>query len=78
MAFVQFTVDKKGKLKNVRLLTTTRMKSLDNEALRVVKSMPDWKPGEIDGKPASVCCVVPVEFKLNRQTKSGKKLLLSS
>ena len=67
LAFVQFTVDKKGKLKNVKLLTTTRNKSLDDEALRVVKNMPDWEPGKIDGKETSVRCVIPVEFRINKE-----------
>ena len=37
---------------------------LDKEALRVVKSMPKWKPGKQRGKPVRVSYTVPVIFKL--------------
>jgi len=37
---------------------------LDAEAVRVIKSMPDWKPGTQRGKPVAVSYVVPVEFSL--------------
>lgn len=39
--------------------------SLDAEALRVVSSMPDWKPGKQDGKAVSVSYTVPINFALN-------------
>jgi protein TonB len=37
---------------------------LDAEAVRLIKSMPDWKPGMQAGKPVSVQFRVPVEFNL--------------
>jgi len=37
----------------------------DEEALRVVKSMPDWIPGEYQNKPVNVQLILPIEFKLN-------------
>ena len=37
---------------------------LDKEALRVVKTMPKWKPGKQRGKPVRVSYTVPVIFKL--------------
>jgi protein TonB len=39
--------------------------SLDNEALRVVKSMPRWNPGKQNGEAVRVKFTVPVSFKLN-------------
>jgi protein TonB len=38
---------------------------LDAEALRVVSSMPKWKPGKKDGKPVPVWFNLPVNFVLN-------------
>jgi protein TonB len=38
--------------------------SLDKEALRVVKSMPKWKPGEQRGKPVKVSFQIPINFTL--------------
>lgn len=36
---------------------------LDAEALRVVKSMPKWTPGTVDGKPVAVWFTIPISFK---------------
>jgi Gram-negative bacterial tonB protein. len=33
---------------------------LNEEAVRVVKSMPKWKPGTVDGKPVKVRYMLPV------------------
>ncbi len=41
---------------------------LDAEALRVVKSMPKWTPGTVDGKPVAVWFTIPISFK----TKSSE------
>ena len=38
---------------------------LDNEALRMAKSMPNWKPGSQDGKPVKVRYTIPINFRLN-------------
>ena len=37
---------------------------MDEEAVRVISSMPDWKPGKKDGKPVDANYTVPVEFVL--------------
>jgi hypothetical protein len=39
--------------------------SLDAEALRVVGLLPQWKPGEKDGKAVDVRIYLPVAFRLN-------------
>lgn len=61
--YVRFVVNKKGKIENVHILRSVHP-LLDNEALRVVKSMPDWTPGEQAGKPVSVWFTLPVVFAL--------------
>lgn len=38
--------------------------SLDKEALRVITTMPKWKPGKQRGKPVRVKYTVPVTFRL--------------
>ena len=38
--------------------------ALDNEAIRVIKSLPAWKPGKQGGKPVNVWYSVPVTFQL--------------
>jgi protein TonB len=37
---------------------------LDNEAMRVIKMLPAWKPGKQGGKPVNVWYSVPVIFQL--------------
>ncbi len=61
--FVRFMVDKEGKVSNVEVLRSVHP-LLDEEARRVVASMPDWKPGKQDGKAVNVFYQVPINFQL--------------
>ncbi|MBX2960482.1 MAG: TonB family protein [Flavobacteriales bacterium] len=61
--FIQFVVDKKGKIKDAKVIQGINA-LLDKEALRVVESMPDWTPGRQHGKPVSVIYNLPISFKL--------------
>jgi TonB family protein len=61
--FVDFVVTGKGKIKNV-VVSRPVSPLLDAEAVRVISSMPDWKPGSQAGKQVAVQLQVPVEFKL--------------
>ena len=60
-----FVVDKTGKVKNVIIVRSSGNKSLDEEAVRVVESMPEWTPGKNKGKPANVRWQILVQFSLN-------------
>lgn len=60
---VQFTITKTGKMENVKVLRGT-FKSLDEEALRIVKSSPVWEPGKMQGKAADVTYTFPIVFRL--------------
>ncbi len=61
--FVQFVVDKNGKIKNVEIIHGINP-LLDKEALRVIEAMPDWKAGKQHGKSVSVIYNLPISFKL--------------
>lgn len=61
---VRFTVDENGAVKNVTL-DRALYPPLDKEALRVISSMPDWKPGYQHGKAVTVELLIPVEFVLD-------------
>jgi protein TonB len=39
---------------------------LEQEAVRVVKTMPKWKPGKMNGKPVRVSNNLPVKFVLTQ------------
>mgnify|MGYP002900264125 FL=1 len=60
---VQFVVDKDGSIKDVRVLRSVD-KEMDAEAIRLVKTMPKWKPGTQRGVAVPVRYTVPVMFKL--------------
>ena len=62
---VQFIVDKEGNVTNVTLARGVSPE-LDAEAIRVVKSMPKWIPGENDGEPVNVKFTMPVNFALEK------------
>lgn len=61
--FVQFIIDKDGSVTNAEIIRGVDP-SLDKEALRVVKSMPKWKPGEQRGKAVKVSFQIPINFTL--------------
>lgn len=60
---VQFVVTKNGSIGEVKVLRS-RDKDLDNEAVRVVKSLPNFIPGKMNGQPVNVWYTLPVTFKL--------------
>lgn len=60
--FVTFVVEKDGKISNVKILRGIGS-GCDEEVIRVVKEMPEWKPGTQAGKPVRVQFNLPVKFK---------------
>ena len=62
--YVSFIVDKSGNVTNVKVIRGVD-KNLDAEAVRVVKSLPKYKPGKKRGKPVRVMFTIPINFKLD-------------
>ncbi|MDA3891166.1 MAG: TonB family protein [Salinivirgaceae bacterium] len=62
--YVAFVIGKSGEVSKVKILRGSDP-ILDKEAIRVVSSMPNWKPGKQRGKPVEVNFNVPINFKLN-------------
>lgn len=60
---VQFTVRKDGSIDDVQVVRSADP-SLDKEAIRLIKSMPKWTPGQQRGKAVHCKFTVPVVFKL--------------
>lgn len=60
----QFVVNKDGSIVDVEVVRSGGDASLDKEAVRVIKSMPKWKPGKQRGKAVRVKYTVPVSFRL--------------
>jgi len=61
--YVTFVVDKDGGISEAKIARGVDP-SLDKEALRVVNSLPKWKPGKQRGKPVRVSYTVPISFVL--------------
>ena len=60
----QFVVNRDGSIVDVEVVRSGGDASLDKEAVRVIKSMPKWKPGKQRGKAVRVKYTLPVNFKL--------------
>lgn len=60
---VSFVVEKDGHITDVKVVRSVDP-TLDKEAARVVKSMPNWIPGKQNGSAVRVKYNVPVSFKL--------------
>jgi TonB family protein len=62
--FVNFVVEKDGSVSSATILRGIGG-GCDDEAMRVVKSMPKWTPGKQKGKPVRVSYIIPFMFKLD-------------
>lgn len=63
---VQFVVKADGRIDNVTILKKVHP-SLDNEAIRVVKKMENWKPGKTNNIAVPSYYQLPVQFKLQQK-----------
>jgi len=66
--FVQFVVEKSGKISNIKILRQPEGdlgKALGKEAIRVVKSLKAFTPGTLNGEPKRVVMTIPIVFKLS-------------
>lgn len=64
--FVSFVVGKDGSISNVQVVRGIAGgdAGIHNEAVRVVKAMPKWRPGKNNGVPVSCKFTIPINFKL--------------
>lgn len=60
---VTFIVEKDGSLSSIKIMRG-KDPLLDAEALRMVKSMPKFTPGIVNGQPVQCTFTLPVSFKL--------------
>jgi TonB family protein len=61
---VDFVIDKNGKITGAEAIVAN-CDALRNEALRVINSMPNWTPGQVNGQPVNVRFTLPLTFKLD-------------
>lgn len=60
----QFIIDENGQVNDVKVVRSVDA-SLDAEAIRVIKAMPKWTPGQQRGKSVSVQYTLPINFRLD-------------
>ena len=69
---VTFIVEKDGSITGVSVISSVEP-SLDEEAVRVVKNMPNWIPGKQKNKPVRVKYTVPITFRMGSQNSEMLK-----
>lgn len=60
--YIQFTIGKDGNLSDFKIVKSSNYESADQEAMRVIKAMPAWKPGQQRGQAVAVRYCLPVTF----------------
>jgi periplasmic protein TonB len=55
---IEFTVNKEGQMEDFKIIRSL-IEILDNEAIRVMKLMPKWKPGKCGDEAVNVKLVIP-------------------
>ena len=72
-----FVVEKDGSISRAKVVKSVDP-LLDEEALRVVNSMPNWTPGRQNGEPVAVKYTIPISFKLqgtsNQEAKASENI----
>lgn len=63
---VDFIIDEKGRVTDVTAVRSSHP-LLEEEALRVIKASPDWKPGRVRGKKVKSEISLNVEFRLEKK-----------
>ncbi|MCK9254608.1 MAG: energy transducer TonB [Bacteroidales bacterium] len=72
--FVKFVIDEKGKVSNAEIVSKDTDPLLSDEALRIINSMKDWTPAQLDGKNVAVEYIIPINFKLDDKEQQIEKI----
>jgi TonB family protein len=68
--YVAFTIDKSGVVRYPEVSTSVHY-LLDEEAIRFVAEMPEWKPASKNGNYVDTSCVIPITFDLETTPDTG-------
>lgn len=75
--YIGFVVEKDGRITDAEVKRGVE-KTLDAEALRVVKIMPKWKPGKQKGEAVRVAFSVPIDYVLPPKDETSKSDTIKS
>jgi TonB family protein len=67
--FVMFVIETDGSITNLAIHRSITP-AMDSASIRAVRSMPRWKPAQIQGKPVPCRMVLPIEWKLIEKGRS--------
>ena len=70
---MNFTIETDGSIGDVHVIRGVHP-LLDNEAVRVVKSFPNWKPGIQRGELVRVSYNLPITFRMSNPEDKKEKL----
>lgn len=70
-----FVVEKDGSISRAKVVKSVDP-LLDEEALRVVNSMPNWTPGRQNGEPVAVKYTIPISFRLQGESEPASERVL--
>lgn len=70
--FVKFTIKKDGSIDDIKVIRSADP-LLDEEAIRVVKNMPNWIPAQMRGKDVSSTYTLPILFNIRSEGGTDKK-----
>lgn len=73
--YVGFVVERDGKVSNVKLIKGIGG-GCDEEAVRVIRKMPLWIPGKLNGTPVRVYKTLPISFSLAIPPPSKQKIYI--
>lgn len=64
---VEFIINTNGSISGVKPANENKFidKELEKEALRVIRKLPNLKPGKVKGEPVNVLYRIPITFRLN-------------
>lgn len=68
-AIIRFIIDAEGTVLNPEVVRSAGDAALDAEATRVIRSMPRWTPGKLQGKAVATYFSLPVDFRLDPETE---------
>ena len=63
--FVSFVLSATGKVQDAHVVSGPGS-GLNEEALRLIWTMPAWEPGRVNGQPVRVACTLPINFNTGR------------
>lgn len=77
LVIIQFFVNKQGEVHDAEIIKSVHPE-LDEEALRIVNAMPQWKPGTVGGEAVDVHFTIPISFRLKDTSRDVQNMSRSA